>query len=94
MPFRPWSGAEGSWALFPWEQETILPGNLGIGEDLDFACDLLLKGKVRKMDVIQVDSGPYMAGVGGVGFDSEVNAIANKLSRFLREKLPTSCRCF
>jgi len=59
------------------------PANLGIPEDLDSACDLLLKGKVRKIDVIQVNDGEYMAGVGGIGFDSEVNAIANRISRFV-----------
>jgi len=59
------------------------PTNLGIPEDLDSACDLLLKGKVRKIDVIQVNDGEYMAGVGGIGFDSEVNAIANRISRFV-----------
>jgi diacylglycerol kinase (ATP) len=59
------------------------PANLGIPEDLDSACDLLLKGKVRKIDVIQVNGGEYMAGVGGIGFDSEVNAIANRISRFV-----------
>ena len=58
------------------------PANLGIKEDLDFACDLLLQGKIRKVDVIQVDAGEYMAGVGGIGFDSEVNSIANRISRF------------
>lgn len=60
--------------------------NLGIKEDLDFACDLLLKGKIRKIDVVQVDAGQFMGGVGGVGFDSEVNALANKISRFLKGK--------
>ena len=59
------------------------PANLGIPEDLDSACDLLLKGKIRKIDVIQVNNGEYMAGVGGIGFDSEVNAIANRISRFV-----------
>jgi len=58
--------------------------NLGIDEDLDFACDLLGGGKIRKIDVIQVNDGPYMAGVGGIGVDSEVNAIANKISRYVR----------
>ena len=58
------------------------PKNLGIPEDLDFACDILQQGKVRKIDVIQVNSEKFMGGVGGVGFDSEVNAIANRLTRF------------
>ena len=59
------------------------PANLGIPEDLDSACDLLLKGRIRKIDMIQVNNGEYMAGVGGIGFDSEVNAIANRISRFV-----------
>ncbi len=63
------------------------PTNLGIPEDLDSACDLLLKGKIRKIDVIQVNNGEYMAGVGGIGFDSEVNAIANRISRFVRGRM-------
>ena len=63
-----------------------IPLNLGIDEDLDFACDLLTGGRVQKIDVVQVNEGLYMAGVGGVGFDSEVNAIANKISRYVRGK--------
>lgn len=79
-------GRRGVMGVIPLGTGNDFAGNLGIGEDLDFACDLLLKGKVREMDVIQVDSGPYMAGVGGVGFDSEVNAMANKFSRYLPGK--------
>lgn len=59
------------------------PANLGVPADLDSACDLLLKGRIRKIDVIQVKEGEYLAGVGGIGFDSEVNAIANRISRFV-----------
>jgi YegS/Rv2252/BmrU family lipid kinase len=69
--------------LMPAGTGNDFPGNLGIKEDLDFFCDLLLKGKIRKIDVIQVDTGEYMAGVGGIGFDSEVNGIANRISRFV-----------
>jgi YegS/Rv2252/BmrU family lipid kinase len=63
-----------------------IPQNLGIEDDLDSSCDLLAGGRVRKIDVVRVNDGEYMAGVGGVGFDSEVNAIANKLSRYVRGK--------
>lgn len=69
--------------LIPAGTGNDFPVNLGIKADLDFFCDLLLKGKVRKIDVIQVDTGEYMAGVGGIGFDSEVNGIANRISRFV-----------
>jgi len=73
-------------AFIPLGSGNDFPRNLGIPEDLDFACDLLTKGKVRKIDVIQVNSEKYVAGVGGVGFDSEVNAIANRLTRFVSGK--------
>ncbi len=79
-------GGPGVMGILPLGTGNDFARNLGIQEDLDFACDLLLKGKVRAIDVIQVDSGPYMAGVGGVGFDSEVNALANKCSRYLPGK--------
>jgi len=72
--------------LIPLGTGNDLPRNLSIEEDLDFSCDLFLKGRVRKIDVIQVNSDQFMVGVGGVGFDSEVNAISNKVSRFLRGK--------
>jgi len=62
------------------------PHNLGIGEDLEDALDTLMHGKIRRIDVIQINSGPYIAGVGGIGFDSEVNAIANKWGRFFKSK--------
>ena len=79
-------GSRGVMGIIPLGTGNDFAGNLGIAEDLEFACDLLLKGKVREMDVIQVDSGPYIAGVGGVGFDSEVNRLANKFSRYLPGK--------
>ncbi len=79
-------GNRSTLALIPVGNGNDFPGNLGIPADLDFACDLLTKGKVRKIDVIQVNSERYMVGVGGVGFDSEVNSLANRLSRFISGK--------
>jgi len=79
-------GSRFTLAFIPLGSGNDFPRNLDIPEDLDFACDLLIKGKARKVDVIQVSSGQYMAGVGGVGFDSEVNVIANRLTRFLSGK--------
>ena len=79
-------GTRSALAFIPVGSGNDFPGNLGIPDDLDFACDLLTKGKVRKIDVIQVNSGPYIVGVGGVGFDSEVNSLANRLSRFIGGK--------
>jgi diacylglycerol kinase (ATP) len=73
-------------AFIPLGSGNDFPRNLGIPEDLDLACDILQKGKIRKIDVVQVNSTHYLAGVGGVGFDSEVNAIANRLTRFFSGK--------
>jgi len=63
-----------------------LPRNLGIPEDLESACSLLSRGQVRRIDLIQVNEDLYMAGVGGIGFDAEVNVIANRLNRYLSGK--------
>lgn len=73
-------------AFIPLGTGNDFPHNLGIGDDLEIACDILSHGKIRRIDVIQINSGPYIAGVGGIGFDSEVNALANRLSRFLKGK--------
>ncbi|MBI4495945.1 MAG: diacylglycerol kinase family lipid kinase [Deltaproteobacteria bacterium] len=83
---QPIVGGRAVLALIPLGRGNDLCRDLGIGGDIDAACDLLQHGKVRKIDVIQVDSGPYLMGVGGVGFDSEVNALSDRLRRFLGEK--------
>jgi len=65
-PSKPWWAAGLSWVLSRGNRNDF-PANLGIPEDLDSACDLLLKGRIRKIDVIQVNNGEYMAGVGASG---------------------------
>ena len=79
-------GNRSTLAFIPAGSGNDFPANFGIPNDLDFACDLLTKGKARKIDVIQVNSDRYLGGVGGVGFDSEVNSLANRLSRFISGK--------
>ena len=76
-------GSQRALGIIPVGRGNDLTRNLGIAEDLDSALDLLKKGKIRKIDVIQVNSNQYMVGVGGIGFDSEVNFISNKLNNFL-----------
>lgn len=56
--------------------------NLGIKEDLDFACRVLDQGKVRKVDVVKVNGSRYYGSVGGIGFDSEVASLANRYKKF------------
>jgi diacylglycerol kinase (ATP) len=79
-------GNRSALAFIPVGSGNDFPVNLGIPDDLDFACDLLRSGKVRKIDVLRVNSDQYMMGVGGVGFDSEVNSLSNRVSRFIGGK--------
>jgi len=61
-----------------------LAKNLGLPEDLDGACDLLRNGRVRRIDVIEVNGAHYIAGVGTIGFDAEVLALSKRISPYLR----------
>lgn len=56
---------------------------LGIKEDIDFACNVLRDEKVRRVDLVKVSSGRYFGSVGGVGFDAEVAAWANRYKRYV-----------
>ena len=56
--------------------------NLGIKEDLEFACNVLYQGKVRHVDVVKVNGKKYYGSVGGIGFDSEVASWANRYKKF------------
>ncbi len=76
--------------LIPVGRGNDFPRNLGIEEDLDFACNLLQNGKIRKVDVLQVDSGSYILGVGALGFGAEVSAFSNRLNRVLPRKVAYS----
>jgi len=80
-------GSQSVLGIIPVGRGNDLPRNLGIAEDLDSALDLLRKGKVRKIDVIQVNADQYMFGVGGIGFDAEVNFISNRLNGFLTSNM-------
>ncbi len=77
-------GSRNVLGIIPVGRGNDLPRNLGIPEDLDSQLDLLTQGHVRQVDVIQVNSDQYMVGVGGTGFDSEVNSISNNLNSVLK----------
>lgn len=55
---------------------------LGVPKDVKGACDVLLDGVVREVDVATANGIRYV-GVAGLGFDSEVNRFANERVKFL-----------
>jgi YegS/Rv2252/BmrU family lipid kinase len=68
----------------------IIPGGsgndiartLGIPRDPSEACGLLKEARTRPMDLIKVGD-RYCVGAGGVGFDGEVAALANRWPKYL-----------
>ena len=60
--------------------------NLGIGRDISAAINNISRGGLREIDVVRVNGGRYYLGVGGVGFDSEVNRWVNERQRFIRSR--------
>ena len=59
---------------------------LGLPSNPLVASDVVMKGKVRQVDVVEANGIRY-AGVGGVGFDSMVAKYANEHTRFVRGSL-------
>ncbi len=78
---------------FDLERGTMALVPLGSGDDfarvtsiprkLEEACDTVLDGVVREIDVARANGTRYV-GVAGLGFDSQVAAFANRNVRFLR----------
>ena len=64
-----------------------LAHNLGIDRDITKAIDIISQGHTKKTDVVKVNKDRYYLGLGGIGFDSEVNRWVNERMGFLR------CRC-
>lgn len=56
---------------------------LGIPRDIRGACDAIVDGTVREVDVALANGRRYL-GVAGLGFDSEVAAYANRSVKWLR----------
>lgn len=55
----------------------------GVPQNIRRACDAILHGEVREVDVATANGLRYL-GVAGLGFDSEVNRYANERVQFLR----------
>jgi diacylglycerol kinase (ATP) len=56
---------------------------MGIPRNVRRACDVLMRGNIREVDVALANDLRYL-GVAGLGFDSEVADFANRNVRFLR----------
>jgi len=55
---------------------------LGIKKDIPFACSVIEKGQEKRIDVARVNGDNFFAGVGAMGFDSEVAALAEQFKSF------------
>ncbi|HET7434699.1 MAG TPA: diacylglycerol kinase family protein [Thermoanaerobaculia bacterium] len=73
----------GTMALIPSGSGDDFAKVLGLPRKLRGACDMVLDGKPREVDVATAN-GIRFLGVAGLGFDSEVASFANRNGRFLR----------
>jgi diacylglycerol kinase (ATP) len=60
-----------------------LSRTLGIKANIPFACSIIGDGTEKRIDITRVNGEHYFAGVGALGFDAEVAALAEKLKRFV-----------
>ena len=73
----------GTLALIPTGSGDDFARVTGVPRDVRRACDNVLDGRVREVDVALANDLRYL-GVAGLGFDSEVADYANRNVRFLR----------
>ncbi|HXI11789.1 MAG TPA: diacylglycerol kinase family protein [Thermoanaerobaculia bacterium] len=73
-------------AVIPLGSGDDLAGALGIPQSIERACDVILSGTTREIDVAEVN-GVRFLGVAGVGFDSLVARWVNEHSTWLRGSL-------
>ena len=73
----------GTLALLPMGSGDDFARVMGIPRDVRRACEVVLDGAVRQVDVAAANGLRYL-GVAGLGFDSEVADYANRHVRFLR----------
>jgi diacylglycerol kinase (ATP) len=73
----------GTLALIPLGSGDDFARICDIPRDFESACDVVINGRVREVDVAVANGIRYL-GVAGLGFDSEVAAFANRNVKFLR----------
>jgi YegS/Rv2252/BmrU family lipid kinase len=83
LAVREFDLANGTLALIPTGSGDDFARVLGIPRKIRAACDVVIDGKIREVDVALANDIRYL-GVAGLGFDSEVADFANNNVRFLR----------
>lgn len=83
LAVREFDLARGTLALIPSGSGDDFAKVLGLPRKLKAACDKVIDGKPREVDVATANGLRYL-GVAGLGFDSEVASYANRNARFLR----------
>lgn len=59
-----------------------LSRSLGIKEDIVYACSVIANGIEKKIDIVRVNQEHYYVGVGALGFDAEVAALAERIRKY------------
>jgi diacylglycerol kinase (ATP) len=86
LAVREFDLARGTLALLPQGSGDDFARVLGIPRKLEAACDLIVNGAPREVDVAIANGVRYL-GVAGLGFDSEVARFANEEVKYLRGSL-------
>jgi diacylglycerol kinase (ATP) len=83
LAVREFDLTRGTLALIPTGSGDDFARVVGIPRNVRAACDNVIDGRVREVDVAIANGLRYL-GVAGLGFDSEVAELANRDVRFLR----------
>lgn len=83
LAIREFDLAKGTLGLIPTGSGDDFAKVMGIPRNIRRACDVVIGGKVREVDVALANGLRYL-GVAGLGFDSEVADFANRNVKFLR----------
>jgi diacylglycerol kinase (ATP) len=83
LAIREFDLAKGTLAIIPTGSGDDFAKVVGIPRNIRRACDVIVDGEIREVDVALANGLRYL-GVAGLGFDSEVAEYANRNAKFLR----------
>jgi diacylglycerol kinase (ATP) len=83
LAIREFDLTKGTLAIVPTGSGDDFAKVMGIPREIRAACDVVIDGRVREVDVALANDIRYL-GVAGLGFDSEVADYANRSVKFLR----------